>query len=80
MGLVDGDKRDLKRLEERQVVGFVERLRRDVQQLRTSLLDVALHLVDGRAVERRVEVMGQAVHLTQAVDHVHLVFHQRDER
>ena len=79
MSLIDGKERNLKRLEERKVVLLVERLGSHVQQFSLTRLHIAHHAVDGRLVERRVHVMGQAVVLRQSVDDVHLVLHQGDQ-
>ena len=76
VSLVHGYERDLERLEERQVVLLVERLRSHIEQLRLAALDVALHAVYRRAVERGVEVMGHRVVLAVAIDDIHLVLHQ----
>ena len=78
--LVNSIKRYLHRLEEIYVLLLVERFGCHVEQLRLTGHNVAAHLVDGRFVERRVEVVGHAVFLAHAVDDVHLVFHQRYER
>ena len=80
MGFVNGNERDLKRLEERQVVLFVQRLRRHIEQFRLTLRDILLHAVERRTVERGVEIMSHCVVLTVSVDDIDLILHQGDER
>ena len=77
--LVDGIERNLARLQELHVVLLRQRLRCHVQQFRQPRADVVLHLVDGRLIERRVQVVGHALMLAEVRQEVHLVFHEGDE-
>ena len=78
--LVDGVERNLERTEELQVVLFVERLRRHIKQFCAALVHILVHLIDGSAVERRVQIVSHAGFLAESVHYIHLVLHQRDER
>ena len=80
MGLVDGVERNLHRLEEVHVLLLRERLGCHVEQLGMTRRDVSLHLIDGRLVERRVQVVGRPLVLAQLRDEVHLVLHQGNQR
>ncbi len=80
VSLIDGIEGNLHRAQEIDILVFCERLGSDIQEFRLALLDVVLYEVDGRLVERRVDVMCHSVLLAQAVYHVHLVLHQRYQR
>ena len=80
VSLVYGVERNLHRPEKLYVVLFVQRLRSHVEQLGPAAVHVVHHLLQRRLVERRVKIVRHSALLTESVDHVHLVFHQRDER
>ena len=80
VGLVDGIERNLHATQEFHVLILIERLRSHVEQLRLALLHVVHHLLDGSLVQRGIQIVGHALLLAQAVDHIHLVLHQRNER
>ena len=80
MSLIDGIERNLHRAQEIDILVFRERLGSDIKEFCLALLDVILDKVDGRLVQRRVDVMRHPVLLAQAVYHVDLVLHQRYQR
>ena len=77
--LVDGVERNLKRLEEGDIVFLIQRLGGHIQQLGASAAHVVHHLYHGRLVQRRVEVVCQCGLVAQRVHRVYLVLHQGDE-
>ena len=78
--LVNSIEADLARFQEVHILLLGQRLRSHIQQFGLSCRDVSLHLIDGRLVQRRVQVMRQSILLAHAVDYIHLVLHQGYER
>ena len=78
--LVDGIERNLDALEELYILVLVQRLGSHIEQLRATFAHIVHHLLDGRLVQRGVQIVRQALLLAQSIDDIHLVFHQGDER
>ena len=79
VGLVDGIERHLDLLEELYVFLLVERFGSHIQQLGMPGFHIGFHVVYGGFLERRVQVVGHAVVFADAVYHVYLVLHQRNQ-
>ena len=80
VGLVDGVEGYLRAAEKLDILVLGQRLGRHVEELSPPVADIVLHLFDRLLVEHGIEEMGYAVALAGVADHVHLIFHERDER
>ena len=80
MSLIDSIERDFERLEEAEVILFVERLRSHIKQLGAPAVHIVIHLLQRGFIERRVQVVCQSACFTYSVDYIHLVFHERNQR
>ena len=76
VSLVNCIERDLHRFQKLHVILLRQRLRSHIEQLRPSLADILLHLVNRRLVQRRVQKVCRSLMLTEVRDKVHLVLHQ----
>ena len=80
MRLVNGIEADFNRPQECNVLLLVQRLRSDIKQFRMPRDDIRTYLVDLGLLQGRVEIMRHTVLLADAVDDIHLILHQGDER
>ena len=80
MSLVNGIKRNLDLFEKCDVFVLVERFGSHIKQFRLTAAHVVDDLLDGRLVERGVEIVSQPFLFADAIHHVYLILHQRYER
>ena len=80
VGFVDGIERDGNCLEKFNVFLFRQRFGRHIEQFGLARQDVGFHLIDGAAVERRIQKVSDSVVGREVAHCVDLVFHQGDER
>jgi len=80
VGFVDGIERDGNCLEKFNVFLFRQRFGRHIEQFGLARQDVGFHLIDGAAVERRIQKVSDSVVGREIAHCVDLVFHQGDER
>ena len=79
VGLVDSIEGNLHRLQELHVLFLRQRLRSHIEQFGDTRLDISLHLVYGRLVQRRVQIVGRPFVLTQISNNIYLVLHQGNQ-
>ena len=77
--LINGIERYLCLFQELYIILFGQRLRSDIQQLSTSRHNICLDLVNGRLVQRRVQIVRRSL-VTHRTDDIHLILHQGYQR
>ena len=80
MCLIDSIERDLRALKEANVLLFGQRLRRHIKEFRATIADVFLCRINLCLRERRVEIVGDAVVVSQLTYGIHLILHECNER
>ena len=79
VSLVNSIEGDVCLFEEFHVLLLGQRFGGDIQQFCLARLHVGFHLVDGRLVQRRVQVVCRSL-ITHGADDVHLILHQGNQR
>ena len=79
MSLINGIKRNLDLFEKGDILILVERFWSHIKQFGLPAANIVDDLLNGCLVERGVEVVSQSLLFADAIHHIHLVLHQRDE-
>ena len=79
MCLVDSIERNLRALEEADVLLFRQRLGCHIKEFRATLADIFLRSINLCLRERRVEIVGDAIVVSQLTYGIHLILHEGNE-
>ena len=81
MSLVNSVERDVHLAQELHVLLLSEGFRSHIKQFGNTREDIRADLLDLRAVQRGIQEMRDSVtFLHESPDHIHLIFHQSDQR